>query len=199
MYKYRLAAAITFISGFWVIEIVCAMGVWWILIASRAGTGGLLPAVVTPIPIGPDQKPSTEEEEEEEHLLVESEPTREWTTPRDSAPRRGYLPSPSPTPQPETVPVREGYAIDEDMEINSGVDDERLRKRAMSVELETETEEDAGSGSEEEVVMVSQQPGHGGVTDSGIGSSIHEHDRGSASSTGAQRGTPDMVGGMRKR
>ena len=200
MYNYRLAAAVTFIGGFWAIEIVCAMGVWFVLIASRTG-GGLLPAVATPIPIGPDQKPSTEEEEEEEHLLVESEPTRERTTPRGSGPGRGYLPSPSPTPQPESVAVREGYAVGEDTEAEgSGADGERLRVRAMSVELETETEEEAGNGSEEEAVIVSQQPGHGGAADSGIGSSILEqHDRGSASSTGAQRGSTGVVEGMRKR
>ena len=198
MYNYRLAAAVTFISGFWAIEIVCAMGVWWILIASRTG-GGLLPAVATPTPIGPDQKPSTEEEEEEEeHLLVESEPTRERTTPRESGPGRGYLPSPSPTPQPEPVTVREGYAVGEDIETEgSGAGGERPRVRAMSVELETETEEEAGNGSEEEAVIVSQQPG---PADSGIGSSIYEqHDRGSASSTGAQRGSTGVVEGMRKR
>ena len=200
MYNYRLAAAVFFINGFWAIEIVCAMGVWWALFASRAGTGGLLPAVVIPIPIGPDQKPSTaeEEEEEEEHLLVESEPIRELNTPRQTAPGREYLPSPSPTPQPEASTVREGYAVGEDTETEgSDADAERLRVRATSVELETETEEEGDSGSEEEAVMVSQQPGQGGVTDSGIGSSTH--DKGSASSTGAQRGVTSTVGGMRKR
>ena len=159
MYNYPVATAVTFISGFWVIEVVCAMCVWWILITSRAGTGGgLLSAVATQIPIGLDQKPSTEEEEEEENLLVESEPTRERTTPRESGPRRGYLPSPSPTPQPEAVTVREGYAADEDTETEGDGAGavERLRVRAASVELETETEEEAGSGSEEEAVMVSQ-------------------------------------------
>ena len=207
MYNYRFAAAVTFISGFWAIEIVCAMGVWWILIASRTG-GGLLPEVATPILIGPDQKPSTEEEEEEEHLLVESEPTRERTTPREFSPGIGYLFSPSPTPQPESVNVREGYAVDEDTETEgSGEEGERLRVGAMSVELETEREGEAGNGSEEEAVngseeeavIVSQQPGHSGAADSGIGSSIYEqYDWGSASSTGAaQRGL--MGEGMRKR
>lgn len=200
MYNYRLPAAVTFIGGFWVIAIVCAMSVWWVLIASRAGTGGLLPALVTPTPIGPGQKPSTEEEEEEEkNLLVESEPTRERITPQRSAPGRGY-PSPSPTPQPEVITVREGYAVGEDTETEgSGPDGERQRLSAMGMELLPKTEEEAGSESEEEAVMVSQQPRHGGVTDSGIGSSVHEPDRASASSTGAQRGGTGIVVGMRHR
>lgn len=208
MYTYRLAAAMSFISGFWVIEMICAVAVWWVLIASRT-TGPL----GIPMPPGSPAAAAVklEELDEEESPLLEQLPRALGPRPRTpgagvtAGPSgRGYLPSPSPTPQPalvESIFPREGYADAEETEtdvstIDGGEEDLTTRAGAgvRGVRVESETEEDEG-GSEEEAVMVrGSGAGGGGVTDSGIGSSVYES-AGTATGREGRRGSSGSGGG----
>lgn len=189
MYSYRLIAAGVFVSVFWVIEVVCAVGVWWALVGVGRGAGG--GGVVQVLQVKKEELGEGEEEEETpmeaERVPKPSTPGVRPRTPRARDRERGYLPSPSTTPQPQpqlpqeillTEPVREGYADNEESETDESMaggvegpawDMASARRRVMVEDGEAE-------GSEEEAVLVSGR-GSAGVTtpgDSGVGSSLYE-------------------------
>lgn len=215
MYSYRLVAAGLFVSVFWVIEVVCAVGVWWMLVGSgRSGGSG----VVEVVKIKKEESEEGVEDEDDEETPGEAERVQaavgQSTPGRNPAGRerdRGYLPSPSQTPQPQGQPaqgftlpelVREGYAdggeTDTDASVSDGVEvggaaRGGARRGAMVEDDEVEAETE---GSEEGAVLVS---GGGGAqaADSGVGTTLYE----STSATGREgrRGSSGSASGVRRR
>ena len=215
MYSYRLIAAGVFVGLFWVIEVVCAVGVWWVLVGASRGEG-----VVGWVNVKREESGESEELTPVEAGRVQAAPRPSTPGARPRAPgereigereigERAYLPSPSPTPQPQQQaqqqemppePVREGYADDEETEgsILNGMEGARgLARRGVMVE------DDSMEESEEEAVLVSGRRGTP-AGDSGVGSSLYE----SASATGVapgreggrgSSGSGAGSGGMRRR